>query len=139
MTDERISPASADDRDWWLSLAPSLEWTWAVTYADSAPHWYVVHGRTPVLSYEDCVRAGRVIRTFGEPGKFYRWTNLYLFTADRRLKFWCMWSSPPRDDDAVLINLATADQVYGPQSGFSRSRLDELVLKEQEQDPPTLF
>ena len=111
------------------TLAPSLEWTWASTYASSAPHWYVVHPRTPGLTTADYVRAGRVIRTFGEPGKYWSMTNLYLFTPDRRLKFWCMWSSPPReDDDSTLINMATTERTYGPQSGFDRDRLAELVL-----------
>lgn len=117
-----------EDLGWWLDLAPTLQWTFAKTYAQSAPHWYVVEGRTPGLTHDDYVRAGRVIRTFGEPGKFWSYTNLYLFTADRRLKFWCMWSSPPDDDDPNLINLAMADQVYGPQSKFDRERLAELVL-----------
>jgi hypothetical protein len=118
-----------DDLRWWLDLAPTLQWTFAKTYAQSAPHWYVVEGRTPGLTHDDYVRAGRVIRTFGEPGKFWSYTNLYLFTQDRRLKFWCMWSSPPRDDDDPnLINLATADRTYGPQSKFDRARLAELVL-----------
>jgi len=121
--------ATEEDLGWWLDLAPTLTWTWATTYADSAPHWYVVEGRTPGLTHDDYVRAGRVIRTFGEPGKFWSMTNLYLFTEDRTMKFWCMWSSPPRgDEDPTLINLASADRTYGPQGGFDRDRLAELVL-----------
>ena len=114
------------DRDWWLDLAPTLQWTWAKTYADTAPHWYVVEGRTPNITRADFLKAGRVIRDHGEPGKFYSMTNLYLFTRDRRLKFWCMWGSPPKDDDATLINLATTERTYGPQSGFDEARLAEL-------------
>ena len=30
-------------------------------------------------------------------------TNLYLFSTDRRMKYWAMWSHPPRDSDATLI------------------------------------
>jgi hypothetical protein len=120
--------AMREDLRWWLDLAPTLEWTWAVTYADSAPHWYVVEGRTPGMTHAEYVRAGRVIRTFGEPGKFWSYTNLYLHTEDRRLKFWCMWSWPPRDRDATLINLATTERTYGPQTGFDQARLDELRL-----------
>lgn len=71
------------DLEWWLTLAPTLEWTWAKTYADSAPHWYVVEGKTPGMTREDFIRAGRVIRTYGEPGRFYSMTNLYLFSGDR--------------------------------------------------------
>ena len=43
MTHDRIEQA---DLDWWLELAPTLEWTFARTYAESAPHSYVVLGRT---------------------------------------------------------------------------------------------
>ena len=58
--------------------------TWAKRRpAKRAPHWYIVAGKTPGISYDDFIRAGRVIRTFGEPGKFYRMTRLYLFTEDR--------------------------------------------------------
>lgn len=118
--------SSRDDLAWWLELAPTLEWTWAKTYADSAPHWYVVHGRTPRLTMDDFVRAGRVIRAFGEPGKFYSSTNLYLFTEDRRLKFWAMWGDEPKDTDADLINLATTDRVYGAQDGVDPARIERL-------------
>jgi hypothetical protein len=125
--------ASPEDLRWWLDVAPTLKWTWAKTYADSAPHWYVVDGRTEGMTHEDYVRAGRVIRTFGEPGRFYSMTNLYLFTEDRRLKFWCMWSSPPRDDwDPTLINLATTDKVYGPQTDFDEDVLAALRLPESD-------
>lgn len=120
--------ATAEDLEWWLGLAPTLEWTWAKTYAETAPHWYVVLGRTPGLQRADYVRTGRVIRTYGQPGKFWATTNLYLFTDDRRLKFWCIWSSPPEDYDATLINLATTERVYGPQSGFDTERVLELAL-----------
>jgi hypothetical protein len=118
---------SADLR-WWLQIAPTLQWTWAKTYATRAPHWYIVAGKTPGLSYDDFIRAGRVIRTFGEPGKFYSVTRLYLFTEDRRLQFWCGWSHPPQDSDATLINMATTERTYGPQSDFDQDRLSELRL-----------
>lgn len=116
------------DLDWWLTLAPSLKWTWAKTYAQTAPHWYVVLGRTEGITRDDFIRAGRVIRTFGEPGKFWSMTNLYLFSADRRLKMWCIWSDPPEDADSTLINLAYGDNVYGPQRDFDEARLRALRL-----------
>ena len=121
-------PAGAEDLEWWLALAPTLEWTWAATYEDSAPHWYVVLGRTPGVERPDFIRAGRVIRTYGQPGKFWNSTNLYLLTDDRRMKFWCMWSRPPRDDDALLINLATTERAYGAQDNFDVDRVRELIL-----------
>lgn len=59
------------DLRWWLDLAPTLTRIFARTYAETAPHSYVVNGRLPDLTMDDYVRAGRVIRTFGESGKFY--------------------------------------------------------------------
>lgn len=120
--------ASEDDLRWWLHRAPTLEWTWARTYATTAPHWYVVLGRTPGMTLDDFVRAGRTIRTFGEPGVFYSSTNLYLHTEDRRLKFWCMWSADPTDDDATLINLATTERTYGDQQAVDMARVRRLRL-----------
>lgn len=116
------------DLAWWFDLAPRLEWTWAKTYADRAPHWYVVLGRTPGLTRADYHRVGRLVRAHGEPAKYWSTTQLYLFTPDRRHKFWCMWSRPPVDDDATLINLATTDREYGPQTGFDQARIAELRL-----------
>ena len=34
-----------EDLNWWLELAPTLDWTFATTYAKTAPHEYVVDGR----------------------------------------------------------------------------------------------
>jgi hypothetical protein len=116
------------DLEWWLSLAPTLDWTWAKTYAARAPHWYVVEGHTPGLDHDDFIRAGRVIRSYGEPAKFWLMTNLYLFDAERQWRYWCMWSRPPQDDDATLINRATTERIYGPQQDFDQDRLGELRL-----------
>ena len=54
-----------DDLNWWLELAPTLDWTFAKTYAETAPHDYVVEGRTDGITHDDMVRAARVIHTFG--------------------------------------------------------------------------
>ena len=105
-----VPAVGPDDLRWWLELAPSLEWTWAKTYADSAPHDYVVLGRTPGLTRLDMVRAGAVIRTFGQPGKFHSSTNIYL--RDGGLKYWTM---DARVKDTDLINRASVERSYGPQ------------------------
>ncbi|KAB7741010.1 hypothetical protein GA707_18150 [Nostocoides sp. F2B08] len=120
--------APPDDLRWWLQLAPTLEWTWARTYASTAPHWYVVLGRTPGLTVDDYVRVGRTIRTFGEPGVFHSSTNLYLYTGDRGLKFWCMWSHEPQDGEATLVNLATTERSYGDRRAIDLSRVRRLRL-----------
>ena len=121
------------DLRWWLDLAPRLEWIFAKTYAETAPHSYVVLGRSPGLTREDYVRAGRVIRTFGEPGKYYRSTNLYLYSEDRQYKYWAMWGDPPQDEDAELINCATTERVYGAQEWFDMPRLRSLMLPPEEE------
>src|SRR5688572_22537086 len=102
-----------DDLHWWLRTAPRLEWIWAKTYALTAPHQYVVEGRTAGLTTDEYVRAGRVIHTFGRPAKFYGMTSIYLTSPDGRLKWWTM----DRDvADTNLINQATTDRLYGVQN-----------------------
>ena len=44
MTEGRITRA---DLDWWHEFAATREWTFAKTYAETAPHHYVVQDRTP--------------------------------------------------------------------------------------------
>lgn len=121
-------PATRDDLRWWLDRAPELRWTWAKTYADFAPHWWVRGGRTPGFSTADSVRVGRIVRTFGEPGKFWKRTNLYLFTEDRSRKFWCEYGDPPKPEKVRIVNLAMADKTYGPQTDFDEQRLAVLRL-----------
>ncbi|WP_166389593.1 hypothetical protein [Nocardioides ochotonae] len=120
------TPATRADLRWWLDLAPTLRWTWAKTYADFAPHWYVRGGGTPGFTRDDSRRVGRVVRTFGEPGKFWKRTNLYLFTEDRARKFWCMFGEVPKPPG--IVNLAHATRVYGPQTDFDEQRLTVLRL-----------
>ncbi|MBX3196463.1 MAG: class I SAM-dependent methyltransferase [Microbacteriaceae bacterium] len=101
------------DLDWWLDLAPRLTWIWARTYAETAPHWYVVRGRTEGMTDSDYIRAGAVIRTFGEPGKFYDTTNIYLTSPDGSLRWWTMDASVA---STGLINQATTEVSYGEQN-----------------------
>lgn len=110
MTQDRITNA---DLDWWLTLAARVEWTFARTYAETAPHSYVVLGRTAALSKEDFVRAGRVIHTFGRPAKFYGMTSIYLTSPDGRLKWWTMDADVSQ---TTLINQATTERLYGVQN-----------------------
>jgi len=100
-----------EDLVWWLRTAPSLQWTRARTYENSAPHEYIVLDRTPGLNREDFQRIGRVIETFGEPGRFYRSTNLYLTTGQHRY-----WHMDPSWDRVDLVNRAINDRVYGVQN-----------------------
>jgi hypothetical protein len=101
------------DLEWWLTLAPKLEWIFARTYAESAPHSYVVDGRTQGMSRSDFVRAARVIHTFGRPSKFYAMTSIYLTSPDGQLKWWTMDADVTETN---LINQATTDRLYGVQN-----------------------
>lgn len=101
------------DLDWWLARASELRWRFALTYADTAPHCYVVDGRTGGMSTEDYVRAARVIHTFGQPAKFYGMTSIYLTSHDGQLKWWTM-DADVRGTN--LINQATTERLYGVQN-----------------------
>ena len=105
-----------EDLDWWVTRAATLQWTFARTYAATAPHSYVVQGRTVGMTAADYVRAGRVIHTFGQPGKFYGMTSIYLTSPDGQVKWWTM----DRDvRNTTLINQATTDRLYGVQNAPS--------------------
>lgn len=116
-----------DDLAWWWDLAPTLRWTFAKSMP-GVPHWYIAYPRVPQMNRADFDRVAALVRTFGEPGKFYRRTNLYLFTPDRERKIWCMFGSPPVEANCNIVNLAFSANVYGPQRDFDRARLAELAL-----------
>lgn len=134
MTQDWITQA---DLEWWLARASELEWTFAKTYADTAPHSYVVEGRTSGMTKEDYVRAGRVIHTFGQPAKFYGMTSIYLTSPDGRLKWWTM---DPDVRDTNLINQATTQRLYGVQNAPAtksgvETPYDAIASSYDEQNP----
>jgi hypothetical protein len=104
-----------DDLRWWLELEPQLDWQFATTYAEGAPHEYVVADKTPGLSQADAARAAHVIRTFGEPMKFYRTTRIYL-TTPMGWKHWDMQGGRVQDAEVTLINRGRVEHVYGVQN-----------------------
>ena len=104
-----------DDLTWWLDLEPQLDWQFATTYAEGAPHEYVVADKTPGLTQADAARAAHVIRTFGEPMKFYKTTRIYL-TTPMGWKHWDMQGSRIDDGDVTLINRGRVEHVYGVQN-----------------------
>jgi len=77
-----------------------------------SPHRYVVLDKH--LPADDFFRAVRVIRTFGEPGKFYSRTNIYL--SHEGMKWWVMGH---KIDTNGVINQAEVDKVYGVQDAPS--------------------
>lgn len=113
MTDITISTA---DLQWWWRFAETRTWTFATTYAATAPHYYIVEGRTPGVSHEDIARAARVIATFGKPGKYYSLTKIYLVSPDGRYRW---WTEDRHFADATLVNRAPTDRLYGIQNATS--------------------
>ena len=113
MTEGRITKS---DLDWWLEFAATREWTFAKTYAETAPHHYVVEGRTPGVTHDDMVRAARVIHTFGTPGRYYSLTKIYLVSPDGRYRW---WTEDNHLTDTTLVNRATAELFYGVQNAPS--------------------
>lgn len=100
---------SRRDLAWWEETAPTLRWRFASTMPEW-PHSYIVRGGGSRLSDEDFTRAVRVIRTFGDPGKFYGKTRIYL--AINGTKWWAMDGGP---DECEIINQAESSQSYGDQ------------------------
>lgn len=104
-----------NDLRWWLGLEAELDWQFATTYAASAPHEYVVAGRTPGLTADDVARAAHVIRTYGEPMKFYKDTRIYLVTPSG-WKHWDMQGPTIDDSRVTLINRGRVEHFYGVQN-----------------------
>jgi len=127
--DSTAVSVTEDDLDWWLSKAKELKWTWAKTYADFAPHHYVVAGKTEGFSQQDCERAARVVDTFGIPKTFWNRVGIYLEDKDAEYHWWHGESA--NYPGAVLINRAPVRDTYGnkvaPSTGSpdSRNEADE--------------
>lgn len=115
MTEGRITE---QDLEWWLEFEATREWTFARTYAATAPHHYVVEGRTPGVTHQDMVRAARVIHTFGQPGKYYSMTKIYLVSPNGKYRW---WTEDHHFTDTTLVNRATSELSYGIQNAPSTS------------------
>lgn len=107
-----------EDLNWWLEFVNGLKWTFAKTYADTAPHEYVtsIGGKTDGLTKEDCIRAGKVIRTFGRPMNYYSSVNTYLEDPASGLRYWSM---DEKVTDTDLINRCDLNLLYGDQTAPS--------------------
>lgn len=116
ITTHTAHPVDRTDLEWWLATAGTLEWQWAKSYADFAPHWYLLPDKTR-LSWDDYCRAVAVINVFGEPRKFYKRTNIELADPESGKKWWVMGQVYDRS----LINMADIGGVYGDQSSAPRT------------------
>ena len=124
MTESRIT---RNDLNWWMDFAATRQWTYATTYAETAPHHYVVQGRTPGVTHDDMVRASRVIATFGTPGKYYSLTKIYLVSPDGQFRW---WTEDSHFTDTTLVNRATTELFYGIQNAPSTASGSETPYDE---------
>lgn len=105
-----LAPIAQADLEWYLEKIPTLDWVYAVTYADGAPHEYITD-KTEGMTHDDFVRAARVLHTFGEPQKFFKWTRIYLVHDG-----WKYWTMDGDHRDVNLINRGRAHHIYGVQN-----------------------
>lgn len=110
---EGVVPIFQSDLLWWQEKIPTIDWVFAVRYAEGAPHEYI-SDRTEGMSRSDFVRAARVIHTFGIPQKFFKWTRIYLIHEG-----WKYWTMDDEHSDVSLINRGRVDHVYGTQNAPS--------------------
>lgn len=113
MNDEKnvsVLQITKSDLEWWQDKIVNLDWVFAVTYAEGAPHEYIAE-RTEGMTKADFARAARVIHTFGEPQKFFKSTRIYLVHDG-----WKYWTMDREHDDVTLINRGRADHIYGVQN-----------------------
>lgn len=122
-------PHREADLAWWAELAPMLHWTWAKTYADTAPHMYVVKGKN--ISPDDYERLFKIIYEYGHPRQFYGRVNIELDMPQVVLPFgsyrqtpintpavtgFKFWPMTDQIEESIIINCAPIGAVYGNQS-----------------------
>ena len=113
MTEGRITK---QDLDWWLDVRrhPRVDVRQDLRRDGAAP--LRGRGRTPGVTHEDMVRAARVIHTFGQPGKYYSLTKIYLVSPDGKYRW---WTEDNHFTDTTLVNRATTELFYGIQNAPS--------------------
>jgi hypothetical protein len=82
----------------------SMEWTWAKTYADTWPHYYIVRDRVDEGLFLDLVRH---IRRFGKEGPFYSQTYIY-YEEDG----WVYWTMGSPIEKTTIINRCEKENTY---------------------------
>ena len=82
-------------------------WTFAKTYAKSAPHYWIVRNRA-IGTDEEFMWAAHFIQRHGALMHFYGHPNRYLY-----LEGWWYWVMKDSDDDpTMIINRCWADDYY---------------------------
>lgn len=103
----RVGPGQLE---WWLDYYSTLKWTFAESYAETAPHHYVVRGRS--IGWKEGAVVLGLVRTFGDPQKY--WSNMNLYLVRDGVKWWFDWRWEPMKEVKV-INMAAEDQFFGIQ------------------------
>lgn len=94
------------------NFVDSVEWTFAKTYAETWPHYYIVKNRVDEALFEHAVEH---IRMHGYEGRFYN--RVITYFRDGEMVYWTM--VPPRDDpgwysveEETIINRCSAESTY---------------------------
>lgn len=96
------------DDEWWFTKAHSYLWTYARTMPHT-PHYYIWRGKE--MAPEDYDRMFGAIRAFGQPGKFWNQTMVYLIDPHTGRRYWLM----ERDWHCTGVNMSINGKVYGAQ------------------------
>ena len=89
-----------EQEDWFADWIRSREWTFAKTYAETAPHEYTVRKDED----EDFLTAVALIRKNGY--QEYYWKNLMTYMDFDGMKYWTMGAPV---EDTIIINRARLD------------------------------
>ncbi|AWN07823.1 methyltransferase [Microbacterium phage Hendrix] len=110
---------------WFLEEAPTWTWRWASSFADNAPHSYIVKGEQ--VSKEIYERAVRVVMALGQPANYYRRVNIELKLPEMEIMFGApfaekfitgvkFWPMTNRMTVSKVLNMAPVDMSYGAQT-----------------------
>lgn len=105
------------------------KWRWAKTYADSAPHYYIVKDKLEEPWQSQFSSMVTAIREYGFDAMFYSSTNRYLIVDD-----WYYWTMGAPVNETDIINKARLfDYVlwrkcwyYRKSHGLKRALLSDL-------------
>ena len=86
-------------------LFENEKWTFAKTYAKTAPHEYIVRGKTVLSDYEFDELVATILEE-GFPAYFYSRVYRYLYIGG--FFYWCI-SEEESIEDAIIINRCPED------------------------------
>lgn len=110
---------------WFVKEAPTWTWRWAKTFAENAPHSYVMKGQQ--LSDEIYERAVRVVMALGQPANYHGRVNLELHLPNLKMLFGApfnedlitgfkFWPMTNQMTISKAFNVAPLTMTYGAQT-----------------------